>query len=152
MNMIEVKTAELSGSALDWAVAKAEGDEHWTSDRNIDWFAWRMRNWKPSTDWSQGGPLIEKYRAYPDRYHDTVVISEEGRFFVLADSETLNFGDEFDSMEGSTPLIAACRAIVAAKMGDVVQVPAELLENRHDSRRAITRAAAEIGRGWNDQD
>jgi hypothetical protein len=31
---------------------------------------------------------------------------------------------------GETPLIAACRAIVAAHLGEVVSVPAELVENK----------------------
>lgn len=137
MKTIEVKTSELEGAALDWAVAHVELIE--TSfrygrelvkvhDRGGIKLIESIRSiYSPSTDWSQGGPLIEKYRAYPIRYDDTAVISEEGRFFVLVDSETLNFGDEFDSMEGSTPLIAACRAIVASKLGDTVQVPADLI-------------------------
>lgn len=112
MEMVEVKASELIGAALDWAVAKAEGDDHWTSDRNVDWFAWRMRNWKPSTDWSQGGPLIDKYRvAFEDNLGD---------WFACIPGGMAN---------GETHLIASCRAIVAAKLGDTVQVPAELLTN-----------------------
>lgn len=119
MTMIEVKTSELIGPALDWAVAKAEGDEHWTSDRNIDWFAWRMRNWKPSTDWAQCGPLIEKYMirtqyaADTEKRADAGCLAQTWRPYALAHGDTL--------------LIAACRAIVAAELGDTVQVPKELM-------------------------
>lgn len=117
MKVIEVKTAELVGVALDWAVAKAEGDDHWTSDRNPDWFAWRMRNWKPSTDWAQGGPLIEKYKVshHYDRLH-------EGKLTCQA----FCAGFPFPSF-GETPIIAACRVIAASKLGDTISIPAELL-------------------------
>lgn len=118
MKMVEVKVSELEGAALDYAVAKAEGDEHWTSDRNPDWFAWRMRNWKPSTDWSQGGPLIDEYR--PD-----IQGVRSGGFVAYLN----NYMDDLDPLvtgQGDTYLIAACRAIVAAKLGDTVKIPAEL--------------------------
>ena len=118
--MKTVKTCELIGSALDWAVAKSEGDEHWTSDRNPDWFAWRMRNWKPSTEWAQCGPLIEKYK---------VVIETDDASIYWARLPPYN--SLFKS--GSDHLVAACRAIVAAKLGDTVQIPDELWTAQHDT-------------------
>lgn len=56
MNTITVKTSELIGPALDWAVARCEGfidntSEPW--ERGYEPFAF-------STDWSQGGPIIER--------------------------------------------------------------------------------------------
>ena len=70
MNLVEVKTTELIGPALDWAVAKADGHEpivtpFKNSIGNALYLAeWAQREgirWQPSTDWSQGGPLIEKH-------------------------------------------------------------------------------------------
>lgn len=119
MTVIEVKTADLIGPALDWAVARAEGyTAHLGIDGNIysSPAAWIRDSrycapgvgiiWKPSTEWSQGGPLIEKYHVQiaPVR-KQWLAMHEAGDF--RADS----------------PLVAACRAVVSAKLGDTVQVP-----------------------------
>ncbi|KPW25779.1 Uncharacterized protein ALO83_00997 [Pseudomonas cannabina pv. alisalensis] len=124
----EVKTADLLGAALDWAVAIAEG---WESDRPQDgqlkmpWLSIDLRvvagadrmvhpanRFNPSTDWSQGGPLIEKYRIDFAQYADQ----------VEAFSQIRSPGSK-----GGTYLIAACRAIVASVLGETVSVPKELL-------------------------
>lgn len=115
MNTIEVKTSELEGAALDWAVAQAIGMElllcgdhpHAVIDGQI------AGRYQPSTDWSQGGPLIEKYRV-------SVIYSDE-------ECDPCAWTDDTAVWPGPTPLIAACRAIVAAKLGAVVQVPADLI-------------------------
>ena len=125
---VEVKTAELVGPALDWAMAKAEGmTAHVAIDGNIYASAacW-IRNrrfcapgaseiFKPSIDWAQGGPLRDKYK----------VDVTEGDHAVSA--SILTESCECMDASGPTALIAMCRAIVAAKLGDVAQVPAELV-------------------------
>lgn len=131
MNMIEAKTADLSGSALDWSVGIANGGEQkpYQFADNIEapfWDAWvfpdgyACTNWSPSKNWAQCGFLIEKYR--PD-----IQTNSDGQIAAylnnsLSDPEPLAIG------RGDTYLIAVCRAIVAAKLGDTVQVPAELVE------------------------
>lgn len=138
MNMIEVKTADLSGSALDWAVAKANGfavqvrpyaefcnasTGHKVKVRyHRVWYEFDgdLEEYSPSADWSQCGLLIDKYR--PD-----VQTNSDGQIAAylnnsLADPDPLVVG------RGDTYLIAICRAIVAARLGDTVQVPAELVE------------------------
>lgn len=124
---VEVRTAELIGQALDWAVAMAE---FWEADRPQDGQIrkgdvymlvgpFRLiglgadKFYSPSTNWAQGGPLIDECDVWLSDDEGACVAScppHAGRFFV----------------EGGTNLIAACRAIVAAKLGDVAQVPAEL--------------------------
>ena len=103
MKTITINTAELSGAALDWAVAVAIGKQPvlWSS-------------WSPSTDWSQGGTLIER--------HDVWLSSEAipGPWLASINGCGLE--------TGPTPLIAACRAIVYRVLGDTVDVPAELVE------------------------
>ena len=126
-DMIELKTAELVGPALDWAVAEAEGHEPLVvptgraecsvgvilaMDDGPKGFACR-----PSTDWSQGGPLIEKHNVQllpPGREWEAQTDMRQGPSF-------------WAKAFGSTALIAACRAIVAAKLGDTVRVPAALV-------------------------
>ena len=105
-----MKTSELKDKALDWAVTKCEGYDHKVT--SSEWGAW---GW--ATDWSQGGPIIERegislIRQTPDRWV----------------SEYSNGCDRFDHARshGPTPLIAAMRCYVASKLGDEVDVPKEL--------------------------
>lgn len=64
--MIEVKASELIGAALDWAVSKVEGVDVVIIGPAYG-CGWRLMShsiagaFRPSTDWSQGGPLIDKY-------------------------------------------------------------------------------------------
>lgn len=132
MNMIEVKTAELSGPALDWAVAMtgavtveqngldldARGRPTVGGDMKIPY--------EPSNNWGQCGPLIEKYNIQTSYNGNGFHRSPTGKYWCAYVCEP--HGPEMrPSGGGPTPLIAACRAIVAAKLGDTVQVPAELL-------------------------
>lgn len=95
-----MKTSELTGSALDWAVAMAE---NWAgADFQV----------KPySTDWAQGGPLIE-------REEIRIVKVANGVWGAVYSSG--NIGREHFA---KTPLIAAMRCYVASKLGDEVEVP-----------------------------
>lgn len=124
-DLIEVKTADLVGHALDWAVAQAEGLEVFLvgPQYNVPWRVfWKKRGqalewdvlYNPHEDWVLGGKLIEKYRVGFGLYSDY--------FFAVTGLDDLP-GDA----GGSTHLVAACRAIVAAKSGDAVQVPKELM-------------------------
>ncbi len=121
--MIEVKTAELSGAALRWAVAQAEGLEvtiyppEYGNGHRIA-VKGRSETYRPDTNWSQGGPLFSKHLIEFVVEHEDVICA------VLCD----DYGMQVSEFRcGETHLIAACRAIVAAKLGDTVAVPAELL-------------------------
>jgi hypothetical protein len=112
-----MKTSELTGAALDWAVAKCEGmaDDMLNDFDEYGWAYSDSRRY--STDWSQGGPIIERegislVRQTPDRWV----------------SEYSNGCDRFDHARshGPTPLIAAMRCYVASKLGDEVEIPKEL--------------------------
>ncbi len=125
MTMIEVKTSELIGAALDWATAEAAG-----------WQPKRMHGGiymcvavlgyddepEPSTDWWQIGPLIEKYEIAIEPTDSDPGAS--WRWVAKFESDGNSHGAK---RWGPTPLIAACRAIVAARLGDTVSVPAELV-------------------------
>jgi hypothetical protein len=109
---MKIKTSELQGTALDWAVMQCE---EFVEDV-----------FEPSEYWGDGGPIIEKEkisieymagagdagvdvwvatRTFPDKKFDGVAFSEE---------------------EGPSPLIAAMRCYVASKMGDEIEIPEEL--------------------------
>lgn len=139
--MARVSTSELSGAALDWAVAKASRRlDSWILDGRlpgtsiIDITVHERRRvvvwagssghpaprtkadlrdyvpWAPSTDWAQGGPILDRERINLEPFRD------------------IN-GDQW-SADGAwnspTPLVAAMRCYVASKLGDEVDVPEEL--------------------------
>lgn len=118
------KTSELSGAALDWAVAKCEGyiatfkpDEVvYVHPLSGEWH--HNGNWSPSTKWVQGGPIIEreKIALCPDSNYEL----RGGRWSAV------DWGGNLVEF-GSAPLIAAMRCYVASKLGDEVDVPEELL-------------------------
>ena len=101
---MRVKTNELTGAALDWAVTKIE------AERKL--FTIYPQYITPySTDWSQGGPIIQREELSSLKCYST---NEWG---------CLN-GEIF--CEGPTPLIAAMRCYVTSKLGDEVEIPEEL--------------------------
>lgn len=118
--MIEVKTVELSGPALDWAVAEAIGavrkPGHVIEFPDECPIPWIMGLFRPSSDWRHGGQLIAEYGKSLGM---ELRISENSASFLQSGMRI--------GYTASTVLIAACRAIVAAKLGDTVAVPDELL-------------------------
>ncbi len=103
--MSKIKTSELTGAALDWAVAQIEsgaGPKQWR------YFG---RTFHPSTNWAQGGPIIEREEIRLDPPRSIAFWSAEKNGYLL---------------HGPTPLIAAMRCYVASKLGDEVNVPKEL--------------------------
>jgi hypothetical protein len=125
-----MKTSELTGAALDWAVAKCEGvdiDKYfdaWVPDPDEPHF---NKQFKPSTDWSQGGPIIEREKL-------TVMYDDDWKFDPTDPEDNgerwfANTNDVYyePTAYGPTPLIAAMRCYVASKLGDDIEIPEELL-------------------------
>lgn len=127
--MTKVKVSQATGPVLDYMVAKAFGGTYLWYDTIATWWikldgkdralkpGW-AQSFTPSTDWSQGGPIIER------------LMLKEGlvlRCWVERGvcQASLDFPYKFSS--GPTPLIAAMRCYVASKLGDEVGVPEELL-------------------------
>ena len=107
---MQIKTSELQGAALDWAVAKCERVEFTYEDHPRH----EMVNMHYSTDWSQGGPIIEVEITRVENLGD-------GRWAAYKNSK-----DETHRLTGPTPLVAAMRCYVASKIGDEVEIPEEL--------------------------
>jgi hypothetical protein len=113
---MRIKTSELKDLALDWAVAKCEGGtirtEHGVFLNQGDGYDY----YTPSTDWAQGGPIIERER---------VSLFEDVNDWSAKASIDHPLWDK--RWAGPTPLIAALRCYVASKLGDEVEIPKELL-------------------------
>ena len=137
---MKIKTSELTGAALDWAVAKAtqiplyQCGEGWPGNHVVNEESLRRpivtigltgrmllegpkasenKEWSPSTDWAQGGPIIER----------------EGISWHCGNKSSWHayaYGSSED-MTGPTPLIAAMRCYTSSKLGDEIEVPDELL-------------------------
>jgi hypothetical protein len=104
-----MKTSELTGAALDWAVAKCEGAIN-GDDLDIGFIL--EGGYSPSTDWAQGGPIIERERI--ELEHDGFIWWAR----IKADED----------YSGPTPLLAAMRCYVASKLGDEVEIPDLILD------------------------
>lgn len=122
---MKMKTSELSGAALNWVVAKCEG----TLGRgDVDTFLdYVDAEYSYSTNWALAGPIIERMginitlRYHPDTW-DALIKPE---FYSSALPHT---GVKKEVIvTGPTPLIAAMRAYVKAKLGDEIDLPEELL-------------------------
>ena len=121
-----MKTSELTGAALDWAVAKCEGhDAHVYGGVVRTTMRGRFGSeCSYSTDWAQGGPIIERERLelfYLEEDEYGKPLPEPVWFCELAKLYARNV-----HASGDTPLIAAMRCYVASKRGDEVEIPEEL--------------------------
>lgn len=118
---IKMKTAELTGRALDWAVCMAVG---WNpvEYRNGMLICSNMPGDEPlaapSTSWAQCGPLIDRYSVHVNPPFCGSVAS--------AYVETGTFGGA-KGCTGKTTLEAICRSIVISQIGAEIDIPAELL-------------------------
>ncbi|MEI7195033.1 phage protein NinX family protein [Pectobacterium versatile] len=101
---MKVKTSELSGAALNWAVANATRKE---MPSVAQWILWD--DYHPTTNWRHCGPLIEKYKVGLG-----MEFIESGWFAAIDDEE---------GIRGDTPQIAICRAVVASVIGDEIELP-----------------------------
>ena len=131
---MKIKVSETTPLQLNYLVAKCEGWVDYPEDsieRGSKWHCdpekapfgkvmWKS-NFQPSTDWAQGGVILEREKITVgyERYG-----AQGGETW---DAVKKAFDDTALWLEyGPTPLIAAMRCHVASKLGDEVDVPEEL--------------------------
>ena len=123
-----MKTSELSGAALDWAVAQAL--EYTTSTLDLLYDIKSYSQFHPSTDWAQAGPIIEREDISFRKYH-RLDSEAHGKYYarICRESGTMVCWHKTTGHQqtGPTPLIAAMRCYVASKLGEYVDVPEELV-------------------------
>lgn len=135
-NLATVRIEQLTGTALDWAVAKAVGargirvrGSRITCDVGLDSY---LGCWSPSESWDQAGPLIAKHRV-----SITPCRVQPGSFgYRMTGCSECWKAEQVASGTGSilgpTALIAAMRAIVTTVLGrgsglyHEIEIPAEL--------------------------
>lgn len=128
---MKIKTSELSGYALDWAVAMAEkaapqiskggwvvfdtyqNDPPFGIDEYNDA---RWQKYSPSNYWSQGGWIIER---------EWISLTNENDIWTAEIADDVP--DGYHSATGHMPLIAAMRCYVTLELGGEVDVPEELI-------------------------
>ena len=121
---MKVKTRELSGASLDWAVASIVCDAGWLA-RHLH----LLQSMGFSSDWSQGGPIIQKegIELMCGLTEDMAARFKDARphwsAFPFGRPDVLN-----KRYLGPTPLVAAMRCLVAMRLGDEVEIPEELLK------------------------
>jgi hypothetical protein len=133
-DLIEVKTADLGGEALGWAVGKAEGldlflappeygNPHRVFARYQGEAIVHTKRYNPWEDWALGGPLIDRIDPQEQRFPKVLGGGRSAEVWIDLDDGDARVGFG----RGENRLIAAARAYVAAKLGEFVQVPKELI-------------------------
>lgn len=121
-----MRTSELTGAALDWAVAKCEGAYAPSVHTDADGtkfvnYGGMFPEW--SADWTYGGPIIERERIFlkPSKLSPTTAkrVAWGAHGFYGNTEQKVH-------RHGPTPLIAAMRCYVASKLGDDIELPEEL--------------------------
>lgn len=133
-DLIEVRVSNLVGAALDWAVAQVEGistimlsprkDEPPKPFALFGSLALSVggedqSSYTPSSCWHCGGPLIDKHNG---GLHYEAHLADANFRYSSGPGRTGFW------CYGPTALIAFCRGLVKAKLGDTVQVPKELMQ------------------------
>lgn len=114
-----MKTSELTGVALDAAVAKCEGIETYEQIGDyddggllyfVDSYTGEEMSFRPSIDWSDAGPIIE-------RQSIEICHLDNGEWRAQLNAKGCG---PYCRRYGPTPLIAAMRCVVASKLGEGV--------------------------------
>lgn len=117
-----MRTSELIGAPLDWAVAKCEGKIASFTVQDTGKQLQVTNNgepirYAPSTDWAEGGPIIERESILLDKYPDGGWVGQKW----ISDELMPTYEEG-----GPTPLIAAMRCYAASKLGNEVEIPEAL--------------------------
>lgn len=118
---MKVKVSEATNIQLDWLVWNCVGGASAypkTAEGSAFLKLWKGNSAKyihPTTDWAQGGPVIERGKiSIKAQQPDWTA------YITICDGLTDRV------LRGPTPLIAAMRCYVASRLGEEVEIPEEL--------------------------
>ena len=106
-----MKTSQLTGAALDWAVSKCWGIVWEQGDLDAGEYG---PGFRPSTDWEDGGPFIER---------EGICLWSKGYDW---EAKIQTASGEWLTEWDASPLVAAMRCYIASLLGDEVEIPREL--------------------------
>ena len=125
---MKIKTKDLIGPALDWAVAQCEGKKFGYKYQLVD-DERDMIEYRPSSDWSHGGPIKTKHLiATEPRFLAAGYEHPNGKWVWQAHLLGSTNIDESHEQEHESELIAAMRCYVASKLGDEVEIHDTLIK------------------------
>lgn len=141
--MNKIKVSKATGIVLDWLVGKANGNECFIINMAYNSLALITPKscdlgggneyWAPSTDWAQGGPIIDREDIIFDRNPERSNNTTEHDFFSQMDRVKPKPGTSctfwYAPALGPTKLIAAMRCYVRSKLGDEVEVPENIIKS-----------------------
>ena len=114
---MKIKTSELIGPALDWAVQEIEYQRMVAEGEHVK--QWALDDHRAgasinpySTDWLWGGPILER---------------EGISIYRMTSDWSAAYNPSVATQDGPTPLIAVMRCYVSNCLGNEVEVPEELL-------------------------
>lgn len=126
---MKIKVGEATQNQLNWMVAKCEPDDtvriYFDEDtgEKLCHDDWDIPEFNPTTDWSQGGPIIER-----EKIGIMHIENRQAHQQWAAGEHDSDYPDRFwEVVCGPTPLIAAMRCFVASRLGDEVEIPEELI-------------------------
>ncbi|RFQ00669.1 DUF2591 domain-containing protein [Pseudomonas putida] len=148
-DLVAVKTADLAGEALGWAVGKAEGLDLQLAPPDYNGVPWRVfalyraavtertERYNPWEDWALAGQLIEKYKVSLSPPTSAVhrnfgYMDKRNGYYESGFWSSTIFGKQRKHRRTAfhhpdNPLIVAMQAITQFELGDTVQVPKELI-------------------------
>ena len=137
--MKTIKTAELTGPKLDWAVAECEKVRTYVRPYEhtmtglcildadlVDMETDDAQELRYSRDWAQGGPIIYREGISTRLNHKQAQLWEAYIWLPTQHDQSEADSNSYTAF-GATALQAAMRCYVASKLGSEVEVPKELL-------------------------
>ncbi|ELY2473161.1 DUF2591 family protein [Cronobacter sakazakii] len=146
--MTKVNAAQLTGPALDWAVAKALDYTIFMANHDSGPYGWpgnahigaltslhtvivvgitglisiegpeKVEIWQPTAKWDQCGPLLSRYGIELSRE-----LVDDEKWTWYGSGELLD-----ETYIATSPQEAICIATVVTELGETVEVPTELLK------------------------
>jgi hypothetical protein len=118
---MKIKVSEATNIQLNWLVGTLS--QGWSEEDALLWVQDDEEyQFNPTTDWAQGGPIIEREKISLQR----LFFADGGYFAMWWPVDAHDQHDRMIHIEGETPLIAAMRCYVASNLGDEVEIPEEL--------------------------
>lgn len=120
---MKMKTTELIGDALNWAVAKCEGIHPVRCGAGPSQYLAYVpkrsayKRWRPTSNWAQGGPIADRERI------NVTLIDDSPDIWSASLGDPWRTLPSVYGVTGPTRLVAMMRCYVLSKLGAEVDIP-----------------------------